>query len=367
MIRAEHLSVYDLTLTTRAPLHVGSGSKCAKTDYLYNPRTQTVSMLDPDKLLPWLLSRRLEERYERFILSGNTNMFYFFRDCGISDREIEGLCMYRVNASDALDDSHSLKEIWSFVRDSRHRAYIPGSSVKGALRTVLLATRMTTEKKGSWPDAQNKSQRARQMQSLEGQYLNTMPLKRDRAGNLVNDPVNSLLRGISISDSAPIRDEDLILVGKIDANEKGEYKKLPLSRECIRPGTELHFKLTLDHAVLRDGDPAAVLMERIRAFDRFYQRNVLSRFTPPSGCAAVDWQDVLILGGGAGFFAKTLAYPYLGMQQGSRYTQKIMTEPFSKHRHEQDIEKHGISPHTMKYGQFQGKLYPYGVCGVKIE
>ena len=38
---------------------------------------------------------------------------------------------------------------------------------------------------------------------------------------------------------------------------------------------------------------------------------------------------------------------------------------FRNHKHERDAEN-GISPHTMKYARFRGRLYPYGYCGVSI-
>jgi len=366
MTRTEHLTVCDLTLTARGPLYIGSGSTCAKTDYLFDPRSETVRMIDPEALFQWLYSKRLADRYERFVLSGDTRMFQFLRDCGITDQELNNLCLYKVSAADALDDSHSLKELHTFIRDSENRVYIPGSSVKGALRTVILSGMIAKEKKGMWPDDPKKAGRARQMQTLEGQYLNTLALKKDRSGKIVNDPVNSILRGISISDSEPVSDADIILVGKIDANEKGEYKKLPLCRECIRPGAELHFKLTLDYTVLQDEVSAETLMQMVQDFDRYYQQTYLARFTPPVDVHAVSYQNALILGGGSGFFAKSLAYPYLGTPKGMQYTQKIMEEQFRRHGHDKDITKHGISPHTMKYGKVQGQLYPYGVCGVQI-
>ena len=367
MTTTGHLSVYDLILTTRSPLHIGSGSSCAKTDYLFDPRTETVSMIDPEKLFECLYRRRLADRYERAVLSGDFRLDWFLRDCGITGRELDDLCLYRVDVGDALDDTHRLKEIRSFMRDSRYRAYIPGSSVKGALRTVILAGLMAKEKKGSWPDDTRKTGKVRQMQNLEGQYLNTLSLKRNRSGYTENDPVNSILRGLSVSDSEPISDEDLILVGKIDANEKGEYKKLPLCRECVRPGVRLRFKLTVDHSALPADFSVDALMRMIKEFDAFYQKTYVARFAPPRDARSVSCQDSLVLGGGSGFFAKTLAYPYLGVQKGMQYTENVMVESFRRHGHDKDISQHGISPHTMKYGKYRGQLYPYGICEVSIE
>ena len=84
----------------------------------------------------------------------------------------------------------------------------------------------------------------------------------------------------------------------------------------MRPGTEIRFKLTLDYSVLPEEYSADTLMKMIGEFDAYYQRTYLSRFTPPYDAHPVSYKNSLILGGGAGFFAKTLAYPYLGVQQG---------------------------------------------------
>ena len=366
MTDTEHLTVCGLTLDVRSPLHIGSGNVCAKTEYIFDPRSETVRMIDPEALFRWLYARRLADRYERFVLSGNNRMFQFLKECGVTDRELDSLCRYSVSAADALDDSHSLKELHTLVRDAGQRVYVPGSSVKGALRTVILASLIAREKKGAWPDAPKKFERARQMATLEGRYLNTASLKRDRNGNTVNDPVNSVLRGLSVSDSAPAPDAAIILSGKIDADEKGEYRKINLCRECIRPGTKLHFKLTLDHSVLPAEFSPEGLLRMVQEFDRFYQTTYLSRFTPPSNARAVSYENALIFGGGSGFFSKSLAYPYLGTREGMQYTQRVMEEQFRRHGHDKDVSEHRVSPHTMKYGMYQGQLYPYGVCGVLL-
>ena len=64
-------------------------------------------------------------------------------------------------------------------------------------------------------------------------------------------------------------------------------------------------------------------------------------------------------------YAKSLAYPYLGEKEGLRWTAEQMKQMFRNHKHERDAEN-GISPHTMKYARFRGRLYPYGYCGVSI-
>ena len=107
------------------------------------------------------------------------------------------------------------------------------------------------------------------------------------------------------------------------------------------------------------------LLESIQQFDAYYQQTYARHFTLPRGAVNLPQQPHLILGGGSGFFAKSLAYPYLGEEEGLRWTAEQMKQMFRNHKHERDAEN-GISPHTMKYARFRGRLYPYGHCGVSI-
>lgn len=54
------------------------------------------------------------------------------------------------------------------------------------------------------------------------------------------------------------------------------------------------------------------LLESIQQFDAYYQQTYARHFTLPRGAVNLPQQPYLILGGGSGFFAKSLAYPYLG-------------------------------------------------------
>ena len=139
MIREAHLSVYDLTLTTCAPLFVGSGSVLKKTDYLLDHVHSKVTVLDTNRLLAFLVKQGLADAYEAFILSGQTNMYTFLRkQCGLSQTVLNSLSLYQVDIAGTLDDSHSLKEILRLSRTADNRAYVPGSTLKGALRTAML-------------------------------------------------------------------------------------------------------------------------------------------------------------------------------------------------------------------------------------
>lgn len=137
MIQQDHLQIFDLTLNVWAPLFIGNGGSYTKKEYLYNTRSGKVSFLDEQKFFTFLAERGLIDRYTQFMLSEQSNLWAFLtKDCGVSDAELKTLTRYQIEVGDALDAEHSLKEIHAFQRDAQGRAYIPGSSIKGALRTL---------------------------------------------------------------------------------------------------------------------------------------------------------------------------------------------------------------------------------------
>jgi len=78
----------------------------------------------------------------------------------------------------------------------------------------------------------------------------------------------------------------------------------------------------------------------------------------------IDFSQVLFLGGGAGYFSKTVSYPYCG-KMGLSEVCRQMQGQFRNHYHHLD-EQRGISPHTMKYALYRGLYYPYGLCKVEL-
>lgn len=366
MIQQDHLQIFDLTLNVWAPLFVGNGSSYTKKEYMYNTRNGKVSFLDEQKFFSFLVEHDLVDKYGQFMLSEQSNLWAFLsKDCGISDAELKTLTRYQIEVGDALDAEHSLKEIHAFQRDAQGHAYIPGSSIKGALRTAWLLSAVLADRSTGHSLAPN-----RRAAFPEEKYVNQLHLRLQEDGSIASDAVNSLFRGVQVSDSTPIQNERMALCGKFDVLPDGSFPKnskkgIPLFRECAIPGAAVRFKLTLDQSVLKGRITKESLLEAIQQFDTYYEQTYSRHFTAPSDAVNLPQQPHLILGGGSGFFAKSLAYPYLGEEEGLRWTAERMTQMFSAHKHEHDKEL-GISPHTMKYARFRGRLYPYGYCGVSI-
>ena len=188
MIQQDHLQIFDLTLNVWAPLFVGNGSSYTKKEYMYNTRNGKVSFLDEQKFFSFLVEHDLVDKYGQFMLSEQSNLWAFLtKDCGISDAELKTLTRYQIEVGDALDAEHSLKEIHAFQRDAQGHAYIPGSSIKGALRTAWLLSAVLADRSTGHSLAQN-----RRAAFPEEKYVNQLHLH----GSIASDAVNSIFRGM---------------------------------------------------------------------------------------------------------------------------------------------------------------------------
>lgn len=356
MIQQGHLQVFELQLETKSPLFIGNGKSYTKKEYLFDPKRKIVSFLDEQKFFTYLVRHGLTDDYERFILRDvGKNLFSFLQnDCRVSREDMEALIRCRIDAADALDEDHTLKEIQQFVRNPAGQVYVPGSSIKGALRTALLKALLLKNPPKN-PDPQIPFDRKA---SFEPAYFHTLSLKPDR-----QNPLNSILQGVvRISDSAPISDRQLALSRKIDEFPDETYNSINICRECIRPGTRICCTLTLDQSILHDEKYVDTIREAIAKTSQFYQVSVLRHYPQASNYMN---SKTLLLGGGVGFQSKTVTEPYYG-QNALDVTSKILSNAFRKHHHERDVEE-GISPRALKQTDFNSASYPFGVCEVTIR
>ena len=349
------LKEYDLTLTVRGPVFIGCGVKAGKRDYLYDPRGRTVRFVDQHKLFELLIRKNLADRYEAFMLGREGYLSEFLRrDCGLTQDEISSIVSYSVKVGDALDADHSLKEIHRFIRNAEGQAYVPGSSIKGAVRTALLAQMILQEEAH---DLQEKLYEDRYFHTLACLKKNGVPDQRNA--------VNSIMRGIQISDSLPIPGGHMTLAGKIDVDKSGDTNQLNVCRECIAPGTQINAVLVLDDSILKGRWTAEKISAALEEFMRF-QKYMAEPFRLPKGAEPLPDGPFLLLGGGAGYLSKTAAYPFYDEDNGLKFVSETLDRSFRKHNHKDDIDL-GVSPRMLKYTGWNGGLYPFGLCEVKLS
>jgi len=354
MTNEAHLESYRVTLTTQSPVFVGSGTSVKKSEYCYFPDKQEACFLDKDKFFAFLVEKNLMEQYEEFIFSASGDLTRFLQSCGYGYDDIRGFMLYSTDAGDALDENKSIKDIHCFMRNQKNQAYIPGSSLKGALRTVLLTKLIADSRYPGTVDMRNKWS----AQMAEQHYLNRLNLNPKRKGDILND----IMRTISVSDSEPIDNSNLTLCIKQDVAPDGRMKKINVVRECIRPGVDVHFALTIDKSY---GDYISIedLRTAIAQFADKYFKEYL-RFFPGAKAGTVAPGSIFI-GGGSGYFSKNIVYPILGHERALPVVADYMKFSFRNHKHEADL-KLGISPKKLKCTSYHNARYQFGLCRIEI-
>ncbi len=358
-----HLTSYSLTLTVKTPVFVGSGKTYKKSDYWLDSSGNKINVLNREELFAYMARFGYVAKYETFILGGAKRSLYDFMktDCHMDQATVNRCCKYTAYAGDAIDTAHSLKEINEFVKDSHDRAYIPGSSLKGALRTALLC--LLIKREGTYGDVLLDSKE--KVFSKEQNYFSKLNfIKSDKQNAALND----IMRGLEVSDSLPVSDDSLTVCTKIDVRPDRVVKKLPVCRECLKPGTKVKFVLTFDNSVLHDMITVNDVIEAISCFSEYYVKNYADKFLDPKKIGDFNYDRKLFLGGGVGYFSKTVTYPYLGYDKALPEVIKYFKEgkQSSKHHHDWDL-RYNVSPHTLKYTSYDGKLLPFGLCEVDIK
>lgn len=156
MRQEAHLQTFDLILKTRSPIFIGCGKSITKKEYIFDSSKNEVRFLDEEKFFTYLAEHDLADAYEGYIMEKNgRDMRDFLQNvCRISESELESITRVRISGADAADARHSLKAIHRFVRDGWGNVYIPGSSIKGALRIVLLKAMILKDQKPNVESAQ---------------------------------------------------------------------------------------------------------------------------------------------------------------------------------------------------------------------
>lgn len=305
---------YKVTLTTHGPVHIGAGQVIKKSEYIYDFHKKLVHVVDLGKLTKFLKHRNLLDTFTDYLVEyGNrADLKRFLDDQKIQQRDWQAfvtatLPVHQGKANPQTQQGRSpqgrrpmpgankpMNDLHLMVRDGRGAVYLPGSSLKGALRTVLLE------------DIKNDS--------------------RD----------NPLFGYIQVSDSLPIAQERLAIYQKIDVNK--EAKPMPLYRECIDVGTKVMFRMTIDD----DANlPIAEVEKRIKRFYLNYWNNWFAGVANTEGgkqtlkgglvttaIHAKNHPQVLFLGGGAGFVSKTLQYQMYDKEKAKREVFDVLTKRF---------------------------------------
>lgn len=377
MIMNDYLQHYQMKITALSPIHIGNGILIGKKEYIQKSLRQPVIIPDLGKMFHDLQLLRKDVAFEKYML-GNEKMGLgqWMQQENIPEEKIDSWKKYSLYSGDAFirpenGKAAMPKGILAFVKDAYGMPYVPGSSIKGMMRTALLALEVQEH-----PQKFNRIKKAVEevADRYGGQGRNKNYLKREtdeleiEAFHILEknekskkNAVNSCLSGMIVSDSKPIALKNLTLSQKIDYSLSGKEMPLPILREALIPGTEIFFELTIDTSICQ-----YTIKDILRALDYFQEvsyQYFYSRFRRGNNAPGTVW-----LGGGTGFLSKTVLYPIFE-DQAVRITDAVFRNTLGKnynvHKHNQDISKR-LAPHMCKCTRYRNQLYDMGMGRIEM-
>jgi CRISPR-associated protein Csm5 len=237
------LQAAEWNLEVLSPLHIGSGDRLSPLDYATHTEKgkrllvvydfAALGVTDPQKL----------QEMVRFVQGGRewNELRERAREFGAERPEDAIRYMLPMLAQGKAE------EVAPFVRNAEDYAYVPGSSLKGAIRTALLY---------QWAIKHPQEFKQRVTGAVHGE-------KRVRAefaagdlekGAFGRDPNHDALRALRVADSAPhaypgsgtFRPKEAVLRAERLGEAEGSSEALRLWLEALLPGAKLRLRITLD-------------------------------------------------------------------------------------------------------------------------
>ena len=382
---------YTLTVRTLSPVHIGCGEMITKIDYCYDKNSRQVYVMHPQRLFKGLQSKGFLTAFEQKIMKADKmfSLTRFFADQSITESEYSAWAEYSYPVNN-VSIENGQNGIFSFVKDPYGCPYIPGSSLKGTLRTALAYSTIMSDRKrfqhiaddvrSEIKPSHGKRPKLNEPESMLNQnifYTLKRKSKKDKNRETVyTDILNDCMAGLLISDSKPLSAESLCLCQKIDVDYDGEAHSINLLRECIAPETEILFDVAIDDKLcpFSINDILAALQSQFDDYDYVFRAHYFDAVKDTIHSPVQGEETWLYLGGGTGFPIKTVMYAlYENETDAADLTAAMLDNFFPSHNrkkgpgHVPFTEQTGYSPKVWKCTRLHEQLYEMGLCSIKME
>jgi len=312
---------YKMEMEVLTPVHIAGAdykSKLNKTEYIFNPNTSDLTIIDNNKFIDFLIKKKIIDKYMDEIRENNKlNLFYFLKNSDLykylrtfTKKSYKNLDIeLKINKKGKKENLNNITILNKNVKDE---VYIPGSSIKGALVNLLLVSYIIN----------NRDKFVNEIKQIENEVENfdkdNSKFFQKKVKNIINKIQEKILYenclnkkikkfGISVSDSYENK-KDIDVNFYQDIDEKIKDKKesyLPVVREYIEPKNIFEFDITLDFELLsrtrlkiNDFDD---LINALEEATDYLIENTLK--LPDELCC-----QNLILGANTGFHQKTIVH-----------------------------------------------------------
>lgn len=393
----KNYKVYRMSLTTLSPIFIGSGEELNKSMYVYN--NKEIMIIDERKLIKELLLRKgLYESFLNECYSGNLNLTNFLERHlnGYKDMDIY---KYKIMSYSDVKTNSKFNNINTFIKSSNGKPYIPGSSIKGAIRTAIIANEIYNNKEKYINFFQNKNYPKNfngkfaitpidNLKKLENNVLKNIFYK---YSNIFKKKCkfevspNMLFKFLYISYTNEVSLDNLFIGKQHDFSTKGnKLNELPIFMEFIKPETEFNFTISIDKSVIDYFDIKNIIQNlKNYALQYIYSIEEINILFSENN-KNIKYQKLdsdkfnFIIGGHNGYLTKNIVYSIccelelnndnnivMGIVGKEKIINILKNYLFRKHSHRN--EDNIISPRTLKLTKYNETLFNIGICNIKVE
>lgn len=315
-----------MKLEVLTPLHIGGAdykSKLDKKEYIFDKDKKTLTLIDNEKFIAFLIKKNLFEKYIAYIENNvnakvmiqnrNINLFNFLKVNNI-DKDIQD---FRKKAPIKLDmNIENMNDIKLMLRDVQRKPYIPGTSIKGALINLLLVDYIIKNREKFSKEKRiilSECKKINDDRSIRGLKNDIKKIVNQIEKSIIYSDNKSLEKskkfGISVSDSYSYSNTRTNFYQDIDekrTNKPGEDKSrpMPVAREYIVANSIFDFDITLDIDLLEESKL------KIKNIDDLIDsiENAMSYLIDVLEDKNSPRTENLVLGANTGFLQKTIVY-----------------------------------------------------------
>lgn len=375
----ERLKKYVIEIETKGPVHIGNGEKHSPYEFVYQPESKRLGMLNEGKWIKFLKDNKLYEKYENDTLCENFKVYNWMCQNTIEPWS-KDIYRYIIDGVEQ-DKDKGLNDVSCLIKNYKGEPYIPGSSIKGMLRTAILSNHIAKNKNlfsedwnsiGRYVKENSFKNIEYHIQDIENKCVCVLPQKDTK--NKVQKQLLDVFRAILVSDTNSVPVEKITVVQKNDWGEKSikSGKTIPLWREAIKKDTYLRFSITMDLNMLMSTPIGISKIDDVLEMLNYFYENVLLKFESNFDFKCLDTQysskekPLVYLGGGTGFHTKSVLYSLApDLQSASKVIAEYLDIVFKK-MHTHVITDTKVSPRTIKLAKTENELLKMGLCSMKV-
>ena len=317
---------YKMKLEVLTPLHIGGAdykSKLDKKEYVFDKDKGTLTLIDSEKFISFLIKKNLFDEYISYIQK-NLNLKKHEQDKNIKlidflkNKDIyKNIEEFRKKAPIKIDaEIEEMNDIKLMLRNFQGKPYIPGTSIKGALVNFLLVNYIISHK-DKFKIERNKILEIAKKANND----NDIKKAKNNIKRMINEIEKSVIYGdnkelekskrfgISVSDTYNYsntrtyfyRDVD----EKRDTSKDEKEQAMPIYREYIMANSIFDFDITLDIDLIEKSKiKIKTINDLIEALENT-TNFLVNKILKDENSSQIE---NLILGANTGFLQKTIVY-----------------------------------------------------------